>query len=93
MRTIELTTRFRRDLRLVLKGRHAQRFPTILDVVLEELVCDRPLPPRSRDHALSGRWLNHRDCHLLPDLVLIYRFIGNDGLELVRIGSHSELDP
>ena len=92
MRTIELTTQFRRDLRRARKGRHARRFPAILDVVLDELIRDCPLPARNRDHALSGRWVNHRDCHLLPDLVLIYRLIGDDGLELARLGSHSELD-
>ena len=92
MRTIEFTTQFKRDLRRVLRGRHARRFPAILDVVIEELIQDRLLAARHRDHALSGRWINHRDCHVLPDLVLIYRLIGDAGLELARIGSHSELD-
>ncbi len=38
-----------------------------------------------------GEWSDHRDCHIRPDLVLIYRKPDNDSLELVRLGSHSEL--
>jgi mRNA interferase YafQ len=44
-----------------------------------------------RDHALTGTWSDHRDCHILPDLVLIYRKPDAETLELVRLGSHSEL--
>jgi hypothetical protein len=50
-----------------------------------------PLPRRNVDHQLTGEWQDHRDCHLRPDLVLIYRLPGADILELVRLGSHSEL--
>ena len=46
---------------------------------------------RHRDHALSGEWSDHRDCHVKPDLVLIYRKPDEATLQLVRIGSHSEL--
>ena len=92
MRRIERTTQFRRDIRRVLKGRYSRLFPRVLDDVVDELRRDNPLPFRLRDHALVGRWVNHRDCHLLPDLVLIYRLIDSDTLELVRLGSHSELD-
>ena len=53
-------------------------------------VC-KPLPRRNLDHPLTGEWSDHRDCHVLPDLVLIYRKPDEANLELVRIGSHSEL--
>ena len=49
------------------------------------------LPPRFRDHPLSGAWDDCRDCHVRPDLILIYRRVGDDVLQLVRLGSHSEL--
>ena len=49
------------------------------------LAVDRPLAERYRDHALAGEWKDHRDCHIKPDLVLIYRKIGNDTLQLVRL--------
>jgi len=41
--------------------------------VLTALAKDRPLEPRYRDHALTGDWNDHRDCHVKPDLVLIYQ--------------------
>ena len=49
------------------------------------------MPERLRDHALIGEWKDHRDCHIRPDLVLIYRKPDDLSLELVRLGSHSEL--
>ncbi len=60
--------------------------------VVNLLAADAPLPRRNSDHALTGDWIDFRDCHLRPDLVLIYRKPDADSLELVRLGSHSELD-
>ena len=59
--------------------------------VVNRLAADEPLPRRNVDHPLTGEWKDHRDCHVRPDLVLIYRLDGADSLELVRLGSHSEL--
>ena len=55
------------------------------------LAADKPLPRRHFDHALGGEWSDHRDCHIRPDLILIYRKPDDENLELVRLGSHSEL--
>jgi len=55
------------------------------------LAADARLPDKYRDHALTGDWADHRDCHIRPDLVLIYRKPDDDTLELVRLGSYSEL--
>ena len=55
------------------------------------LAADTPLPATDRDHPLTGDWDDHRDCHLRPNLVLIYRKPDADTLQLVRLGSHSEL--
>jgi len=55
------------------------------------LAADLPTPERLRDHALAEEWQDHRDCHLRPDLVLIYRKPDDNSLEFVRLGSHSEL--
>jgi mRNA interferase YafQ len=52
---------------------------------------DMQLPESMHDHRLFGSWKDHRDCHVRPDLVLIYRKSGVNTLELVRLGSHSEL--
>ena len=55
------------------------------------LADDQPLEPRHRDHDLSGEWAGYRDCHVKPDLVLIYRKLDANILRLARLGSHSEL--
>jgi mRNA interferase YafQ len=58
--------------------------------VIETLAARRPLLPKHRDHTLRGRWNEHRECHVTPDWLLIYRIDGED-LILERTGSHSEL--
>jgi len=60
-------------------------------LVLTALVSDQSLEPRHRDHTLTGDWADHRDCHVEPDLVLIYRKPDAATLQLVRLGSHSEI--
>jgi mRNA interferase YafQ len=49
------------------------------------------LPENNRDHALSGDWAGYRECHLKPDLLLIYRKPDARTLRIARLGSHSEL--
>jgi mRNA interferase YafQ len=58
--------------------------------VIETLAKRQPLPPKNRDHDLFGSWNKHRECHITPDWLLIYRIDGED-LILERTGSHSEL--
>jgi len=73
----------------------------ILDTDLKQIITllagDMPLPAKLHDHALTGKWKDYRDCHIRPDLVLIYRRFNADNehpriLVLARLGSHSELD-
>jgi mRNA interferase YafQ len=52
---------------------------------------DMPLPERRRDHGLGGNWKGHRECHLKPDLLPIYKLPEEITLRLVCMGSHSEL--
>lgn len=91
MRKIELTGQFRRDYKRESKGQHRTDLDAVLGAVLEVLVNDGLLEARHRDHALTGEWKDHRDCHVKPDLVLIYRKPDLQTLQLVRLGSHSEL--
>ena len=91
MRTIERTTAFKRDFKREAKGPHRAVLDTDLRQIITALANDQPLEPRHRDHALSSNWKGYRDCHVRPDLVLIYR-IDEDRLMLARLGSHSELD-
>lgn len=92
MRTIERTTAFKRDFKREAKGRHRALLDTDLREIIVALANDVPLHERHRDHSLTGNWKAYRDCHVRPDLVLIYRRIGEDRLILARLGSHSELD-
>jgi mRNA interferase YafQ len=91
MRTIRRTVRFKRDYKREAKGRYRSTLDRDLRAVVSLLAADARLPDSYRDHALTGNWQDHRDCHLRPDLVLIYRKPDAGTLELVRLGSHSEL--
>lgn len=91
MRRIEPTSQFKRDYKREAKGQHRTTLDTDLKAVLQNLTCDQPLDTRYRDHALTGEWKDHRDCHIKPDLVLIYQTPNPETLRLVRLGSHSEL--
>ena len=91
MRTISRTTRFKKDYKRESKGQHRATLDTALMSAVTLLVHDAPLPANLRDHALSGEWSEYRDCHLKPDLVLIYRLPDAESHELVRLGSQSEL--
>lgn len=62
----------------------------LLGEAIAMFAAGEPLPPRFHEHALAGRWKDFRDCHVRPDLVLIYRKNDSRTLELVRLGSHSE---
>ncbi len=91
MRTIRYTGRFKRDYRREKTGQHGKRLDDLLMEVVNLLAADQKLLVRHFDHALTGDWSDHRDCHVRPDLVLIYRKPDAETLELVRLGSHSEL--
>ena len=91
MRTIERSALFKRDYKRESKGRHRTTLDDDLQPALVALATDTPLDPRYRDHALSGDWAGYRDCHIKPDLVLIYTKPDGATLRLARLGSHSEV--
>lgn len=92
MRTIERPAAFKRDFKRVkATPRHSKDIDQLLSAVVEKLLVDQALPARNRDHELSGNWKGYRECHLKPDLLLIYHKPDADTLRLARIGSHSEL--
>ena len=91
MRTIKYTSRFKRDYKREKAGRHGKTLDVMLMTVVNLLATDAILPHHNFDHPLSGEWDDFCDCHLKPDLILIYRKPDAAVLELVRLGSHSEL--
>jgi mRNA interferase YafQ len=91
MRTIETTKQFKKDFKRELKGVHKACLQTVFPKIVTSLANDESLLPKYKDHPLTGNWSDHRDCHIKPDLVLIYRKPDRKKLQLVRLGSHSEL--
>ena len=88
-RDIVWTTQFKKDYKLALK-RHLDI--ELLDNIIRRLSRGETLPEKNRDHALTGDWVGHRECHILPDWLLVYR-IDDDVLvlTLARTGTHSDL--
>jgi mRNA interferase YafQ len=91
MRTIERSSAFKRDNKREARGRHSATLDADLVPVLVALANDDPLEPQRRDHELRGDWAGYRECHVKPDLLLIYKKQGAATLRLARLGSHSEL--
>ena len=91
MRTIKPTTVFRRDYKRVAASPRHRDLAEVLPPLLDLLAADESLPAKHRDHDLTNNWADHRECHIKPDLLLIYRLHGDDLLQLVRLGSHSDL--
>jgi mRNA interferase YafQ len=100
MREIKYTSQFKRDYRRdksVVYGSeldillHGSKLDILLMKVVNLLAADKPLPQRNYDYALAGEWSDSRECHIRPDLILIYRKPDDKNLELLRLGSHSEL--
>ena len=87
MYSIFRTSSFKKDYKKLTKSEK-----DLLRVVIEKLVNKETLEQKYKDHKLVGNYLGCRECHIKPDLLLIYRY-KDDILELglVRVGSHSEL--
>jgi mRNA interferase YafQ len=92
MRAIEYSSAFKRDYkRAKATPRYRDELDMLLLAVLQLLMDDQQLPDSYHDHALKGDWSGYRDCHIKPDLLLIYRKGDDNTLRLARLGSHSEL--
>jgi mRNA interferase YafQ len=91
MRTISRTAKFKKDYKREAKGEHRTTLDADLLAAISHLATDQTLPEKFHDHPLAGEYTNHRECHLKPDLLLIYKKPDDHTLRLVRVGSHSEL--
>lgn len=101
-RDVVITGQFKKDMKREQKGRYRATVQADLLRAVHLLAADHPLPAHMVDHPLGGNWKSHRDCHIKPDLILIYRKSDparakprleseRPKLHLVRIGSHTEL--
>jgi mRNA interferase YafQ len=91
MRRIDRTRNFKRDYRRIKATPRYRNIDTLLAGIVGLLANDQPLPAANRDHVLTGNWIGLRECHVRPDLLLVYDKPGPDVLILTRLGSHSEL--
>jgi mRNA interferase YafQ len=87
VRAIVRTAQFKRDVKLA--ERRGKDLSKLRELILL-LVEGNPLPPRYKDHPLSGDWKHYRDSHIEPDWLLLYKIDGKE-LFLVRTGSHADL--
>jgi len=87
MKTLQRTTQFKRDVKLVQKW--GKSF-AIFKQIIEDLLQGRELSPKYRDHPLLGQYKGTRECHIEPDWLLIYE-TAPDELILVRTGTHADL--
>lgn len=91
-RTLEETSQFKRDKKCI-KGSGRYDWDKMRAVV-KDLINDRPLEQKHRDHELSGEYAGVRECHVEPDWLLIYDredTLESGSLKLIRTGTHSEL--
>ena len=71
----EYSGAFRKDVaRIARRGKDVTKLMSVMFMLLAEI----PLPPSCEDHALKGAYAGHRDCHVEPDLILIYRKSATD---------------
>ncbi len=81
------TKQFEKDVKLARKrGKDLDELKDIMTLLLE----GRKLPVKNKDHALSGNYVNRRECHISPDWLLIYK-INSSEIIFERTGSHSDL--
>ncbi len=87
--TVKTTAQFKKDFKLAMKrGLRIE----LLEDAIAVLAMGGTLPDRNRDHALTGDWVGHRECHILPDWLLVYRIEDEVlVLTLTRTGTHSDL--
>ena len=86
---LAVTAQFRKDYKLAKK--RGLKMEALAEIVTL-LAKGEALPEKNRDHSLSGNWIGHRECHVQPDWLLIYRIEENVlVLTLTRTGTHSDL--
>jgi len=89
MLTIRYSSRFKKDYKTIKKRGYDTR---LFEEVLGILSAEQPLPLKYLDHALKGDYKGHRECHITPDWLLIYKIKDRELiLELTRTGTHSDL--
>lgn len=87
MLDVKYSTKFKKDFKSCVKRNYKM---SLLQRAIDTLRIPDTLPPQNKDHALSGNYINYRECHLAPDWLLIYRY-EEKTLQLYRTGTHADL--
>ena len=89
MLKVRYSSKFKKDFKIIIKrGYDISLFEEVLILLREEKI----LPEKYNDHALKGNYIGHRECHITPDWLLIYKKEEDMiTLSLTRTGSHSGL--
>jgi mRNA interferase YafQ len=78
---------FAKDIKRVKRrGKDMKKLKTVMSL----LVNEKALPIKYRDHYLSGNYHQHKECHIEPDWLLIYKIVDKQ-IIFERTGSHSDL--
>ena len=88
MLDLYLTGKYKKDLKAMAKRGYNI---ALLTAVVDTLRIPAPLEQKHRQHPLTGEYAGFDECHITPDWLLIYRYRGDDLLELSRTGTHSDL--
>lgn len=91
MRSVDYSSKFKRDVKREQRSPNNKYLDDELNFVLKLLCSDFALPEKFHDHALKGKFSGKRECHIKPDLLLIYIKVGQEILYLDRLGSHAEV--
>jgi len=90
-KSIFWSKKFKQDYKRLINSGNQAVINELLKVI-EMLANEQALPEKYKDHLLKGNWTGYRECHVKPDLLLIYKLENNElTLTLVRAGSHSDL--
>ncbi len=89
MLKVKTTNKFEKDFELMIRqGKDIEK----LKIIMRMLVREESLDRRHRDHTLTGSYISHRECHVEPDWLLVYKVdIKEQTITFVRTGSHSDL--
>ncbi len=90
-RKIDRTNEFKRDFKRHSRGKYRDALQSDFPAIIHSLACDQGLAEKNRDHELGGSYRGLRECHIKPDLLLIYQKPVDDLLVLIRLGTHAEL--
>ena len=91
MRRVVASSPYRKDLKRAGKSNYSRVIDDELPAVIDALANGEILAPSFRDHSLQGKMKGCRECHIKPDFLLVYSYVGDEWLILKRLGTHSEI--